>query len=161
MAVLDEQEIDGVDLPVIVEDMEAEVLNEIEIPEDLYTAIRDGLVGVTQSGEGTAVDAFEGFDPNFQVAGKTGTAQVASQENGNALFTSYGPVNSPFGPRYAVTAIIENTPLYGGQVAAPLVRSIYDILALPAPPQAQTADAALGTEDEPVPTEMPGQAAPG
>ncbi|OWY59888.1 hypothetical protein B7486_72155, partial [cyanobacterium TDX16] len=83
------------------------------------------------------------------------------QDYGNALFASYGPVNSPFGPRYSVTAIIENTPLYGGEVAAPLVRSIYDILALPTPPRAQTADAILGTEDEPISTEMAGQAAAG
>jgi penicillin-binding protein 2 len=122
------------------------VINEIDIPEDLYNAIRDGLVGVTQNGEGTAAEAFEGFDPNFQVAGKTGTAQVASQDYGNALFASYGAVNNPYGPRFAVTAIIENTPLYGGQVAAPLARSIYDVIALPVWPRALTAESALGTQ---------------
>ena len=154
LQVTERQEVDGEEAPVILESFEAEVINEIDIPEPLYSAIRDGLVGVTQSGEGTAQSAFEGFDSNFQVAGKTGTAQVASQDYGNALFASYGPVNSPYGPRYAVTAIVENTPLYGGEVAAPLVRSIYDILALPAPPQAMTADAVLGGDDAEAPAEQ-------
>jgi penicillin-binding protein 2 len=119
--------------PRVVESFEAEVLNEIDIPQDQYDAIRDGLLGVVSGSEGTAREAFEGFDlGRFPVAGKTGTAQVASQESGNALFVGYGPVNEFPAPRYAVTAIVENTEEYGGQVAAPLVRSIFDVLATPA-----------------------------
>jgi penicillin-binding protein 2 len=128
------------------EELIVPIINEIDIPEDQYNAIRDGLLGVVNGGEGTAREAFEGFDPNFQVAGKTGTAQVASQDYGNALFASYGAVNNPFGPRFAVTAIIENTPLYGGEVAAPLVRTIYDVIALPSWPKAPTAESAFGAQ---------------
>ena len=148
--VIDEQVVDGQVMPVVVESFEAEVLNEIEIADDVYAAIREGLLGVIYSGEGTAVDAFEGFDPGFQVAGKTGTAQVTSQDFGNALFSAYGPVNSPFGPRYAVTAIIENTPQYGGDVAAPLVRSVFDVLAMPEAgrPRAPTVESSRGVGGE-------------
>lgn len=135
--------------PVVVEAFEAEVLNEIEIPPDQFAAIQEGLLGVVNSGEGTASGAFDGFDLGaFPVAGKTGTAQVASQDAGNALFSGYGPVNEFPGPRYAVTAIIENTPAYGGEIAAPLVRAIFDVLSNQVPlPRAPTAETVLGSNE--------------
>jgi penicillin-binding protein 2 len=135
--------------PTVIESFEAEVTNTIDIPDDQYQAIMDGLLGVVNGGEGTAREAFSGFNPNFPVAGKTGTAQVAAQESGNALFAGFGPVNAFPGPRYAVTAIIDNTPLYGGEVAAPLVRSIFDVIADPALlPKAPTAESILGPNGE-------------
>lgn len=160
---LDDGDRDTEDPFEIVEEIEPEVLNEVEVPEDVFNAMQEGLLGVTRSADGTAAEAFEGFPGDFPVAGKTGTAQVAAQDYGNALFASYGPVNG-FPVRYAVTAVIENTPLYGGELAAPLVRAIYDAIADPSlMPKAPTADAVFGADGQD-PDELAGDelaAAPG
>ncbi|MFA9565818.1 MAG: penicillin-binding transpeptidase domain-containing protein, partial [Acidimicrobiales bacterium] len=58
---------------------------------DLSAAHRDpimaGLSGVTTDEEGTAFEAFEGFDPGWPVAGKTGTTNEVT----NAWFIGFTP----------------------------------------------------------------------
>lgn len=46
---------------------------------DLYQKLLSGLVGVTQSGEGTTDSAFTASPTAWPVAGKTGTAQVTGK----------------------------------------------------------------------------------
>ncbi|MEJ7711303.1 MAG: penicillin-binding transpeptidase domain-containing protein [Pyrinomonadaceae bacterium] len=64
----------------------------------------------------------------FDIAGKTGTAQVVSlgkDVGGNkdhAWFVSYAPA---YKPEISVIALIENVG-FGGTYAAPTVRAIYD-----------------------------------
>lgn len=88
-------------------------------------AIRTGLRAVVTGG--TAAGA--GFDPQLEVAGKTGTADIASQTNDpyhlfsqpESWFASYQPASAP---KYVVVALVE----HGGQgadAAAPLVADIY------------------------------------
>jgi penicillin-binding protein 2 len=85
-------------------------------------AVLQGLAGVVASTDGTAAPVFVGFPLNtFQVAGKTGTAEVAGKQE-TALFVGFGPIEAP---RYVVTAVLEEAGL-GSQAAAPVVRQIFD-----------------------------------
>lgn len=93
--------------------------------------IRNAMVEVTRSG--TARRAFA--KAPYQVAGKTGTAQVFSlrgqrydaetvQERlrDHALFMAYAPADNP---QIALALIVENGG-WGSTVAAPLARTIFD-----------------------------------
>jgi len=98
-------------------------------------AIVDGLVGVTTKEGGTAVGAFGGFPSGtFPVAAKTGTAQV-NKKAPTAVFGAFGPAGAP---QYAVSVLLEESG-YGGSVAAPVARRIFDVLSgavpMPAAPQ--------------------------
>jgi penicillin-binding protein 2 len=95
-------------------------------------AIIDGLVGVTTREGGTAVGAFAGFPSSaFPVAAKTGTAQVKNKAP-TAVFGAFGPAGAP---QYAVSVLLEESG-YGGSVAAPVARRIFDVLSgtVPMPP---------------------------
>jgi len=65
--------------------------------------------------------------PNFEIAGKTGTAQVASlgkdvgKNKDHAWFVSFAPA---YKPEISVIALIENVG-FGGSFAAPAVKEIY------------------------------------
>jgi penicillin-binding protein 2 len=65
--------------------------------------------------------------PNFEIAGKTGTAQVASlgkdtgKNKDHAWFVSFAPA---YKPEISVIALIENVG-FGGSFAAPAVREVY------------------------------------
>jgi penicillin-binding protein 2 len=95
-------------------------------------ALVDGLVGVTTQEGGTAVGAFSGFPHDtYPIAAKTGTAQVSGKAP-TAVFGAYGPANDP---QYAVAVLLEESG-YGGSVAAPVARRLFDVLsgAVPLPP---------------------------
>lgn len=93
--------------------------------------VKRALVDVVRLG--TARRVFAGAA--YQAAGKTGTAQVFSlrgaKYNANAiderlrdhaLFMSYAPAENP---KIAVALIVENAG-WGGSVAAPIVRKVFD-----------------------------------
>lgn len=67
-------------------------------------AVKKGMVAVTNSEDGTAVDAFKDFP--FDVAGKTGTAETGHEltESSNALFVCYAPADDP---QIAVAVVVE------------------------------------------------------
>ena len=56
----------------------------------------------------------------IQVAGKTGTAELADSES-HAWFTAFAPADDP---QIAVVVILENDPGDGGSSAAPVAREI-------------------------------------
>jgi penicillin-binding protein 2 len=90
--------------------------------------IQQGLVDVVSGAEGTAAGAFAGFPlDEFPVAGKTGTAQLRTDDNNDndAWFVSYAPATEP---QYVVAAYIEKTSLHGGSIAAPIAREIYEAI---------------------------------
>jgi penicillin-binding protein 2 len=66
--------------------------------------------------------------PNFEIAGKTGTAQVAAlgkdvgDKKDHAWFVSFAPA---FKPEIAVIALIENVG-FGGSHAAPAAKGVYE-----------------------------------
>lgn len=72
---------------------------------------------VVASGTGSAVrtDA-------YAVAGKTGSAEFETGKESHAWFTGYAPVDNP---QIVVTVLVEESGS-GGQIAAPVARSIFD-----------------------------------
>jgi penicillin-binding protein 2 len=83
------------------------------------SAVRSGLLSVTQTGTGKG--AFADFP--VEVAGKTGTAQVAGKDD-YAWFVGFAPANNP---KYAVAVLVEQGG-HGGSVAGPAARQIFAAL---------------------------------
>jgi penicillin-binding protein 2 len=102
----------------VVREVEPEVLGRIEFQPDWYDKIFRGLLGVTQSGEGTAASSWRASPTAWPMAGKTGTAQV-NRKADTALFAGWGPAVPGVPPAYAISVIIPESG-FGGDVAAPL-----------------------------------------
>jgi len=96
----------------------------IEMTPEQNALVLKGMWGVVNGG-GTA-GAIK--MPNFEIAGKTGTAQVArlGQDVGakkdHAWFVSFAPA---YKPEIAVIALIENVG-FGGSHAAPAAKGVYE-----------------------------------
>ncbi|MBK7392342.1 MAG: penicillin-binding protein 2 [Chloracidobacterium sp.] len=96
----------------------------LEATPDQWDMVIKGMWGVVNGG-GTA-GAIR--IPNFEIAGKTGTAQVAElgkdvgDKKDHAWFVSFAPA---YKPEIAVIALIENVG-FGGSHAAPAVRGVYE-----------------------------------
>jgi penicillin-binding protein 2 len=103
----------------------------IEMTAAWRQAIVEGLIGVTTREGGTAVGAFDGFPADYPVAAKTGTAQVNNKAP-TAVFGAFAPA---LAPQYAVSVLLEESG-YGGSVAAPVARRLFDVLSgtVPLPP---------------------------
>ncbi len=93
----------------------------------MHKLIIDGMWGVVNGG-GTAGSAFPKWE-NFEVAGKTGTAQVAAlgrdcgeRCRDHAWFVAFAPARTP---EIASVALIENSG-FGGRNAAPATRIVYE-----------------------------------
>ena len=125
--------------------------------EDNLERVRLAMIDVTQPG-GTA--ARVGVGAPYQVAGKTGTAQVvaikqnekyvesrvAERHRDHALFIAYAPADDP---KIALAIIVENGG-HGGSTAGPIARQVLDYYLLGKKPQGQAAtpeDAAAAEED--------------
>jgi penicillin-binding protein 2 len=89
--------------------------------EDLMVKGMWGVVNGGGTGAGIRI-------PNFEIAGKTGTAQVAElgkdvgANKDHAWFVSFAPA---FKPEIAVIALIENVG-FGGSHAAPAAKGVYE-----------------------------------
>ncbi|MBV9953099.1 MAG: hypothetical protein JO291_14195, partial [Acidimicrobiia bacterium] len=95
----------------------------IQMQPDWRASILQGLEGVTTSG--TAASTFDGFPQDrFQVAGKTGTAEV-NEKASTSLFAAFAPASAPT----IVAAAILPEAGEGGKAAAPLIRRILEPLA--------------------------------
>jgi len=86
-------------------------------------ALRDMMVGVVESGSGTAAQI-----PGVQVAGKTGTAQTGTDQAPHAWFTSFAPADAP---RVAVAVLVEHggsvgNEATGGRIAAPIAKAVIE-----------------------------------
>jgi len=97
----------------------------IPIPEAINQAVVQGMWQVVNAGgTGTRIQ-MAGFD----IAGKTGTAQVVElgkdtgKNKDHSWFVSYAPA---YKPEIAMVALIENSG-FGGSHAAPAVRGVYDV----------------------------------
>jgi penicillin-binding protein 2 len=97
----------------------------IPIPEDIHHTVVEGMWGVVNAGGTGAAIRMAGFD----IAGKTGTAQVVGlgkdtgKNKDHSWFVSYAPA---YKPEIAMVALIENSG-FGGQHAAPAIRRVYDV----------------------------------
>lgn len=93
---------------------------------EIHDLVKRGMYGAVNEGGGTAGNArIAGFD----VAGKTGTAQVASNKRAgaknkdHAWFISFAPKDKP---EICGVVLTENSG-FGGKLSAPRARAIYDI----------------------------------
>jgi penicillin-binding protein 2 len=120
---------------VVKRTIDPQAAGTVELTPAWRQAIIDGLVGVTTREAGTAFGAFQGFPSStYPVAAKTGTAQVKNKAP-TALFGAFGPAAAP---QYAVSVLLEESG-YGGSVAAPVARRLFDVLSgtVPLPPAAE------------------------
>jgi penicillin-binding protein 2 len=96
----------------------------VEMTDEQNELVVKGMWGVVNGGGTGAGIRIPGFD----IAGKTGTAQVASlgKDTGankdHAWFVSFAPA---YKPEIAVIALIENSG-FGGANAAPAAKGIYE-----------------------------------
>lgn len=96
----------------------------LNIPAEMSHIVADGMWSVVNAGGTAGAIRMAGFD----IAGKTGTAQVVGlgkdvgKNKDHSWFVSYAPANKP---EIALVALIENSG-FGGHHAAPAVRRIYD-----------------------------------
>jgi penicillin-binding protein 2 len=92
------------------------------VPPEVTRFLQKSLSRVTKSG--TAKVAFAGFPlDRYPVAGKTGTAQVDDRV-ATSWFASAAPANDP---QYVVVVSVPEGG-DGGSVAAPIARSIYEVI---------------------------------
>jgi len=104
-----------------------------------YNVVINAMINVVHGEHGTARGI--GWNAPYEIAGKTGTAQVKSVAQGerynkdevseferdHALFISFAPAKDP---KIAVAVIVENGG-HGGSAAAPVARAIMDAYLLP------------------------------
>ena len=96
----------------------------VPIPEEIDHAVVEGMWNVVNGGGTGAGIRMAGFD----IAGKTGTAQVVSlgkdsgKNKDHSWFVSYAPA---YKPEIAMVALIENSG-FGNMHAAPAIRGVYD-----------------------------------
>ena len=97
----------------------------LPIPEDIHHLVVEGMWGVVNNGGTGSAIRMAGFD----IAGKTGTAQVVGlgkdtgKNKDHSWFVSYAPA---YKPEIAMVALIENSG-FGNMHAAPAVRRVYDV----------------------------------
>lgn len=104
------------------------------VDDEHWQYISHAMEAVTRSARGTAAAIFK--DANYEVAGKTGTAQVIgiaqnerydrdkvhARNRDHALFIAYAPAKEP---QIAVAVIVENGE-HGSSEAAPMARKMFD-----------------------------------
>ena len=98
---------------------EAIELGKVEWSRAQHNAIVRGLRSAANSSRGTARRA--GFNPEWGVAGKTGTAETSGAEP-HAWFACFAPWKSP---EICLVVLLENAG-HGGEEAAPLAREILE-----------------------------------
>jgi cell division protein FtsI (penicillin-binding protein 3) len=111
----------------IIRSFETEVINGSICSKATIDTARSLLEGVVERGTATNL-----LNEHYKVAGKTGTAQIAIENQGynkksyNASFVGYFPADNP---RYSCIVVV-NDPVqgkyYGGTVAAPVFKEIAD-----------------------------------
>jgi peptidoglycan glycosyltransferase len=87
------------------------------VDRDVARQLQTMMQAVVASGTGTAAQI-----PGVSVAGKTGTAENATNKPTHAWFIAFAPAENP---RVAVAVIVENGGI-GGQVAAPIARQVME-----------------------------------
>ncbi|WP_294510491.1 penicillin-binding transpeptidase domain-containing protein [uncultured Intestinimonas sp.] len=85
------KEVKSNDFSQVVEQYEPTVLNQLDIDPENLAAVTEGMLRVTAEGSAKAYFA----DLGVQVAAKTGSAQVSSATESNALFVAFAPYENP------------------------------------------------------------------
>ncbi|MDD4715995.1 MAG: penicillin-binding transpeptidase domain-containing protein [Oscillospiraceae bacterium] len=85
------QSVKSYDYSSIVYQHQNKVLNSIQISPQNLSAVKEGMLAVTQTG--TAAAMFKGFP--IKVGAKTGSAQVGENSDSNAVFVCFAPYDDP------------------------------------------------------------------
>ncbi|MFN6964583.1 MAG: penicillin-binding protein 2 [Pyrinomonadaceae bacterium] len=118
----------------------------IPMTPDQYDIMLKGMWGVVNAG-GTAASI---RNPNFEIAGKTGTAQVAElgkdvgANKDHAWFVSFAPA---YKPELSVIALVENSG-FGAANAAPVAKGVYDAYLAKRSPELLHTPGSVGTEKD-------------
>ena len=116
-----------------VRTIEPVVLNPAICSQATILKVKEALLGVVERGTATNIR-----DANYQIAGKTGTAQIARGKTGykdldnkveyRASFVGYFPADKPKYSCIVVVSTPSNTQYYGNVVAGPVFKEIADKL---------------------------------
>ncbi|MFO7591314.1 MAG: penicillin-binding protein 2 [Acidimicrobiia bacterium] len=111
----------------ILRELPAQKVGEVPVAPEVREPIVAGLVGATK-GIGTAAAAFSGYG-GLEVAGKTGTIEIAGKQDTSAFTAIVNPNPTPDSdePQYVVVVFVEQGG-NGGSVAAPIARRIIEAL---------------------------------
>ncbi len=133
--------------------IEPKPIRDLNLKQQNVDVIRRAMVGVNK--EGTGARAFAGVP--YEVAGKTGTAQVFSLKGAqykegsvkkelrdHALFIAYAPADNP---TIALVVLVENGG-FGAQSAAPIARMVMDYYLLGKLPKGAAGEDAAAIEEE-------------
>ncbi len=110
-----------------LETFETEIIHKSIASQATIDSVKSLMEGVVQSGTARHLR-----NSPFRIAGKTGTAQIASgssgynKQNYNASFVGYFPADNP---KYTCIVVVNNPSagrIYGGAVAAPVFKEIAD-----------------------------------
>lgn len=109
-----------------VESFSPEVIDRAICSERTLQDIHHMLVGVVERGTARGI-----YNSNYQIAGKTGTAQIAQGSTGYARvyqssFVGYFPADNPQYSCIVTITAPSNGVYYGSSVAAPVFREIAD-----------------------------------
>jgi penicillin-binding protein A len=103
-----------------VEEVEPEEQSTVMRPETAST-VTAMMERVVQSGTGTQAQI-----PGVRVAGKTGTAETQiGKTTNNVWFIAFAPADNP---RVAIAVTMEHQIGFGGDVAAPVAKSVMESL---------------------------------
>lgn len=94
--------------------------NPVEIPEDIFEVVHNGMQGVVDRGTGLGAKV-----PGITICGKTGTVEnyaivkgrLEKQPN-HSFFCGFAPRENP---QIAIMCVVENSGRFGGTYAAPIV----------------------------------------
>jgi len=131
----------------VLEEYGPEPLRALNLKPETLAFIRRAMLGVVEEGTGARARV-----PGILIGGKSGTAQVVKKGDtrgqadlkDHAWFVSFAPVDNP---KLAVVVLVENGG-FGGQVAAPIAKAIYEAAFNPPPSQAAAASAGSKSDDE-------------
>ncbi len=109
----------------ILEEYEPAPVRQVQVKPETLAFIRQAMLGVVNEGTGARAKV-----PGLPIGGKTGTAQVVRKGEGkgqaelkdHGWFVSFAPVDNP---QIALVVLVENGG-FGGQVAAPVAKAIYE-----------------------------------
>ncbi len=100
----------------------------LSLPATARKLLQQALLDVVENPAGTAYDE-EYPLKKWEVAGKTGTAQVGRDKNAQAIpkhawFAGYFPASNP---RYAVAIMCENSDLHGGEISTLILHAFLEL----------------------------------
>jgi penicillin-binding protein 2 len=130
----------------ILDEYEPEPIRQVPVKPETLAFIRQAMLGVVNEGTGVRAKM-----AGMAIAGKTGTAQVVRKGEGkgqadlkdHGWFVSFAPVDNP---QIAVVVLVENGG-FGGQVAAPVAKAVYEAAFAARQPFAPTSTAEAKESD--------------